>query len=304
MSLKSKLKQLCNDRNSLLRKRQSLNQFSKRSKELVSKKPLLSFDGNEQYRHKIVDHIKHDLNTAVRLSKILFIAGFGSRRKCDQLISSGAVKVNGKIAELGLKVSSSDKVFVYNKLIESNINNFTPRIILYNKPMQEIVSRNKLDNKTTVFEKIPLIKNNQSFIAIGRLDYNSSGLLVFTNCGNLAHNMMHPKFAVKRAYMVRVFGNILNSEQIQEMLAGIQLEDGLGCFESVVSIGQNEGLNHWYKVVTVEGRNHFVRKMFAYFNLQVNRLIRVQFGSIYLPKKLKMGMYYELSNVEVKNILF
>jgi 23S rRNA pseudouridine2605 synthase len=250
-----------------------------------------------------VKNTGHFIGNTIRLSKALTLAGFGSRRKCDELISSGFIKVNGKQAILGSKVTNADKILAYDRPVYFKIDNFLPRVILYNKPEKEIVSREKTDSKVTVFSRLPMLKNNKSFIAIGRLDYNTSGLLIFTNYGELANRMMHPKFAIVREYMVRIFGNRLNAEQIKQMKIGIDLDDGVGVFSSIELLNKEDGINHWYKVSVLEGRNRFVRRMFEYFDLKVSRLIRTRFGEIYLPQQLKLGMHYELPLLEVQTLL-
>lgn len=261
---------------------------------------------------KINDVIKVDnylqdlaqtLPDKIRLSKALTLAGLGSRRHCDKLIEQSLVKVNGHVAELGMKVDDGDKILLCDRPVYFKIAKFQPRIIIYNKPEKEIVSREKVDDKLTVFEKIPTIRKNTSFVSIGRLDFNTSGLLIFTNCGDLANRMMHPKFAITREYMVRIYGNRLSMDQMKQMKTGIKLDDGVGVFSSIELLNKEDGVNHWYKVSVLEGRNRFVRRMFEYFELKVSRLMRTRFGEISLPEKLKMGMYYELPLLQVQTLL-
>jgi 23S rRNA pseudouridine2605 synthase len=292
-SLKQKLQEL--HQNSLDNPKQKQH-TQKKSRSLRTVDKIIKSDSSSK-------NTGHFIDNEIRLSKALALAGFGSRRKCDSLISSGFIKVNGKAAELGTKVNRDDKIYAYDKPVYFRIDNFQPRIILYNKPEKEIVSREKVDNKVTVFSRLPMIKNNKSFVAIGRLDYNTSGLLIFTNYGELANRMMHPKFAVVREYMVRIFGNRLSAEQLKQMKTGINLDDGVGVFSSIELLNKEDGINHWYKVSVLEGRNRFVRRMFEYFDLKVSRLIRTKFGEIYLPQKLKLGMHYELPLLEVQTLL-
>lgn len=292
-SLKQKLQELHqNNADKPIKKQQIL----KKSRSLRTDDKIIKPDSNSK-------NTGHFIDNEIRLSKALALAGLGSRRKCDELISSGFIKVNGKVAELGTKVTKEDRIFAYDRPIYFRMDNFQPRVILYNKPEKEIVSREKTDQKVTVFSRLPMLKNNKSFVSIGRLDYNTSGLLIFTNYGELANRMMHPKFAVVREYMVRIFGNRLSAEQMKQMKTGINLDDGVGVFSSIELLNKEDGINHWYKVSVLEGRNRFVRRMFEYFDLKVSRLIRTKFGEIYLPQKLKLGMHYELPLLEVQTLL-
>jgi 23S rRNA pseudouridine2605 synthase len=175
-----------------------------------------------------------------------------------------------------------------------------PRIVLYHKPDGEIVSRNDPQGRTTIFERLPQTKSSR-WVAIGRLDYHTSGLLILTTSGELANRMMHPRYEVDREYAVRILGR-LTLEQEQMLKDGISLEDGIAKFDSLVDQG-GEGVNHWYRVVIKEGRNREVRRMFEYFGLQVSRLIRVRFGGIAMPSRLRKGQFYELNETEVTYVL-
>jgi len=178
------------------------------------------------------------------------------------------------------------------------------RIIIYHKPEGEIITRNDPKGRDSVFDKIPLLKNKR-FVSIGRLDFNTSGLLIFTTSGNLANHFAHPRYEVEREYSVRVYGDQLTKEQIQELKSGVKLEDGLAKFEDILLIDDQDldSKNHWYKVILKEGRNREVRRLFEHYNLQVSRLIRTRFGPIALPPRLKRGQYYELNEIEVAQVM-
>lgn len=241
---------------------------------------------------------------SIRISKALAMSGVGSRRYCDEIIKTGNVMVNNKIAQLGEMISMQDKVEVFAKLIKIKWPDRIARIIIYHKPEGELVSRSDPKGRTTVFEKIPLLKNKR-FVAIGRLDFNTSGLLIFTTSGELANHFTHPRYEVEREYSVRIYGNELTTEQLKEMKAGVKLEDGITKVVDVIKL-ENSNLdskNHWYNVIIMEGKNREVRRIFEYFNVTVSRLIRVRFGPIVLPSRLKRGQYYELNEIEVADVM-
>ena len=240
----------------------------------------------------------------VRLTKALAMSGAGSRRYCDILITEGKVTVNGKTATLGQQISQKDQIEISGHPIKIKWQDRLARIIIYHKPEGEIISRDDPQNRESVFDKIAILKNKR-FVAIGRLDYNTSGLLIFTTSGELANHFTHPRYEVEREYSVRIYGQPLTSEQIQELKTGIKLDDGLAKFEDIMSIADQDvdSKNHWYKVILAEGRNREVRRMFEHYSLIVSRLIRTRFGPIALPPRLKRGQYYELSEIEVSEVM-
>ncbi|AMC36998.1 hypothetical protein VN23_05760 [Janthinobacterium sp. B9-8] len=237
---------------------------------------------------------------AERLQKALAFTGYGSRRAMEDAIAAGKVSVNGKIAALGSKVSLGDDVRFDGKKVVLKWPDRLPRIVMYHKQEGELVSRDDPEGRVTVFDRLPRLKSSK-WVAVGRLDYNTSGLLLFTTSGELANRMMHPSFEVEREYAVRVFGE-LTQEQISTMLSGIELEDGNAHFARLERRG-GEGFNHWYHVVLKEGRNREVRRMFEYFGLIVSRLIRVRFGSMTLPGRLRRGQFHELTELEILGIM-
>lgn len=244
-----------------------------------------------------IDHIE-----AVRLQKALAASGVGSRREMEEWIEAGLVLVNGKKAALGDKVGPRDRVTVKGDQIRLKWADRLPRVIMYHKQEGEIVTRDDPEGRITVFDRLPQARSSR-WVAIGRLDVNTSGLLLVTTSGELANRMMHPSFEFDREYAVRVLGE-LTREQMKEMTSGIMLEDGQAHFQHVSEQGgAEEGANRWYKVIIREGRNREVRRMFEHFGLTVSRLIRVRFGNIGLPPRLKRGQYYELNEAEVAAVM-
>ncbi|MFD2449353.1 pseudouridine synthase [Vogesella fluminis] len=238
----------------------------------------------------------------VRLQKALAASGVGSRREMEEWIEAGFITVNGKKAELGDKVGPQDRVTAKGNPIKLKWADRLPRVIMYHKQEGEIVSRDDPGGRVTVFDRLPQAKSSR-WVAIGRLDVNTSGLLLVTTSGELANRMMHPSFEFDREYAVRVLGE-LTREQMKEMTSGIELEDGTAHFQRISEQGgAEEGANRWYKVVIREGRNREVRRMFEHFGISVSRLIRVRFGNIGLPPRLKRGQYYELNEAEVAAVM-
>jgi 23S rRNA pseudouridine2605 synthase len=238
-----------------------------------------------------------------RLQKVLAQAGIGSRREMEEWISAGRVTVNGNKATLGVRVSEGDKVQVDGRNIRLQLQaeQAMPRVLLYHKQEGEIVSRDDPKERANVFDALPKLRG-QKWIAIGRLDFNTSGLLIFTTSGELANRLMHPRFEVEREYAVRVQGEMTLDQMHQMTKDGIELEDGLVRFEQFSDEG-GEGYNHWYRLVLKEGRNRVVRRTFEALGLTVSRLMRVRFGMINLPPRIKRGMMAELGDGEVRKIL-
>lgn len=240
----------------------------------------------------------------VRISKALAMSGAGGRRYCDTLIEEGKVLVNGQVATLGQKLTPIDRVEISGKPIKIKWQDRLARVIIYHKPEGEIISRSDPKGRTTVFEKIPLLKNKR-FVAVGRLDFNTSGLLIFTTSGELANHFMHPRYEIEREYSVRIYGGELTPEQIKQLKTGIKLEDGMASVSEIMKqdMQDDESKNCWYRIILKEGRNREVRRMFEFFDLTVSRLMRTRFGPVSLPPRLKRGQFYELNEIEVAQIM-
>ena len=249
----------------------------------------------------VVESLDDDKLPGERLQKVLAQAGFGSRRMMEEWIAAGRVSVNGEPATLGMRVVEGDLVKAERRTIRVGERDHTARVLLYHKPEGEIVSRDDPEKRTSVFDKLPKLRG-QKWIAIGRLDFNTSGLLIFTTSGELANRLMHPRFEVEREYAVRVQGTMTEDQISRVLKEGVELEDGLVKFEKLEDQG-GEGFNHWYRVMLKEGRNRVVRRTFDALGLPVSRLMRVRFGIINLPPRLKRGMTAELGEGEVAQVL-
>ncbi len=234
-----------------------------------------------------------------KLHKVLADLGIGSRREMEEMILQGRVSVNSEPAYVGQRVKPSDMIRVNGRPIRRPKDDEpkTPRVMLYHKPAGEIVSSDDPEGRPTVFDRIPKIRNGR-WIVVGRLDFNTEGLLLFTNDGGLANRLMHPRYEQEREYAVRVQGT-LSEENKEKLLKGIQLEDGPAKFESVEEAGGN-GFNRWYRVIIKEGRNREVRRMFQTVGLTVSRLIRIRYGEVRLPENLTRGKYLEIPEESVK----
>lgn len=231
-----------------------------------------------------------------RLHKVLAQAGIGSRREMEELIVAGRVSVNGLPAHVGQLVGPGDRVKVNGKLVHAKFSSRLPRVIMYHKPEGEIVSRDDPEKRESVFDALPRI-NGGRWVAVGRLDFNTSGLLLFTSSGELANRLMHPRYQLVREYAARVLGD-LSEEKIEQLREGVELEDGPAHFETIED-GGGQGANHWYRVTLSEGRNREVRRMFEAVGTTVSRLIRVRYGPFLLPPYLKRGKTKELEETEV-----
>ncbi|KDN12903.1 23S rRNA pseudouridylate synthase B [Snodgrassella communis] len=236
----------------------------------------------------------------VRLQKALAASGVGSRREMEQWISQGLVRINGKVAQLGDRITPNDEISVRGSAINIKWPDRLPRIMVYYKQEGEIVSRDDPQGRTSIFDRLPQTVSSR-WVAIGRLDINTCGLLILTTSGELVNRFAHPSFEVEREYAVRVLGE-LSIEQKQKLLDGVELEDGNAKIQYLSEQG-GEGANRWYKIVIKEGRNREVRRLFESLGLTVSRLVRVRFGPIALPKRLKRGQYYEFNEFEVANIM-
>ncbi|WP_131775276.1 23S rRNA pseudouridine(2605) synthase RluB [Legionella impletisoli] len=236
-----------------------------------------------------------------RLQKVLSQAGLGSRREMERWIENGLIHVNGEQAKLGDSVSADDKISVKGRIIANPLKLATKtRILLYHKPVGEISSRKDPKHSKTVFDHLPHLKQGR-WIQVGRLDINTSGLLIFTNNGELANRLMHPKYELEREYAVRVRGEV-NRETIRALEKGVELEDGVAKFKKIEFRG-GEGTNSWYHVVITEGKNREVRRLWQSQGVEVSRLIRIRYGSLSLPRFLARGQCKELFPEEVDKFI-
>lgn len=280
------------------------NKSSKPAAPVTRAKKLQVRDPNQkiQTRTKELRQTRVDIDTVepIRLQKALAASGAGSRREMEEAIEAGQVMVNGKRASLGDKVGPRDKVILQGHPIKLKWADRLPRIIIYHKQEGEIVSRDDPGGRVTVFSRLPQAKSSR-WVAVGRLDVNTSGLLIVTTSGELVNRMAHPSFEAEREYAVRVLGE-LTDEQKKAITSEVLLDDGPARFDRLMDQG-GEGANHWYRVVIREGRNREVRRMFEAYGLTVSRLIRLRFGPIGLPARLKRGQFYELNELEVANVM-
>jgi 23S rRNA pseudouridine2605 synthase len=235
-----------------------------------------------------------------RLHKLLAQSGIGSRREMEALIAAGRVNVNGETAQTGQSASPGDRIKVNGKLVHLKFSNRLPRVIVYHKPEGEIVSRDDPEHRPTVFTSLPRISGGR-WVAVGRLDFNTSGLLLFTTSGDLANRLMHPRYKLVREYAVRVLGELADDAR-QRLLDGVELDDGPAQLATFQDAG-GEGANHWYRVSLFEGRNREVRRLFEAVGVVVSRLLRVRYGPFILPPNLKRGQVLELGEAEVKKLL-
>jgi 23S rRNA pseudouridine2605 synthase len=247
--------------------------------------------------------VRRDLTAeddAPKLHKVLAEAGLGSRRDMEELIIAGRVSVNGEPAHIGQRILATDQVRINGKLIQRRISKRPPRVLIYHKPAGEIVSHDDPEGRPSVFESLPQMKAGK-WLAVGRLDFNTEGLLLFTTSGDLANRLMHPRYNIEREYAVRTLGE-LEEGMRQKLLSGVELDDGVAQFSKIAD-GGGEGVNRWYRVTIGEGRNREVRRMFEAIGLTVSRLIRTRYGALTLPSNLKRGRWEELDENAVRGLM-
>lgn len=235
-----------------------------------------------------------------KLQKVLARTGLGSRRELEKWIADGRVSVNGKVATLGDRAEPNDTVRVDGRVIRVKAEeDIVRRVIMYHKPAGEVCSRNDPEGRPTVFDNLPRLQGMR-WVQVGRLDINTTGLMLFTTDGELAHRLMHPSNGFVRQYAVRVRGE-LTKEKRQALLDGVLLEDGDSKFDTIEDVGGSEdGVNHWYKVSLTGGKYREVRRLFQSQDLEVARLMRVRFGDLTLPSQLRQGRWQELTAEEIR----
>ncbi len=244
-----------------------------------------------------VDFQKATVKDSEKLQKVLARAGKGSRREIEAMISSGRVSVDGNTAYLGDRVEGTEQIRIDGHQVKLTAPaDEICRILIYNKPEGEMCTRKDPEGRTTVFDRLPPLEAGR-WVAVGRLDINTSGMLLFTTDGELANRLMHPSQKVEREYAVRVFGEI-NEAMLQTLRAGVKLEDGMARFQKITYRG-GEGRNHWFHVVLSEGRNREVRRLWESQEVQVSRLIRVRYGDMEMQRQLPLGGWTELGLKEV-----
>ena len=236
---------------------------------------------------------------APKLHKVLAQAGIGSRREMEQLIQDGQVSVNGEPAHIGMRIEQGDQIRIAGRPIKVRIAPAPARVLAYHKQVGEVVTHHDPEGRPTVFRHLPRLQSGK-WLSVGRLDINTEGLLLFTNSGDLANQLMHPRFGVEREYAVRVLGT-LETEQRARLLEGVDIDGQKAAFRSIED-GGGEGLNRWYRVVITEGRNREVRKLFDAVGLTVSRLIRIRYGTVVLPRGLKRGVWVEIGEYDLRTI--
>lgn len=245
----------------------------------------------------VVRRVLAPAEDAPKLHKVLAQSGVGSRREMEDLILAGRVSVNGEPAHLGQRILPTDQIRVNGKIIKRRLRPAQARVLAYHKPTGEVVSFKDPEGRPTVFQHLPKLQGAK-WTAVGRLDINTEGLLLFTTSGDLANRLMHPSYGAEREYAVRVLGE-LDAAARDELLQGVQLGDGPARFLSLEEAG-GEGANRWWRVVIAEGRNREVRRMFEAVGLTVSRLIRVRYASVVLPAGLRRGDFVELDKAVVQ----
>ena len=235
-----------------------------------------------------------------KLQKVLARVGLGSRRYMEEVIAAGRVSINGRVAQVGERIEPGDELRIDGRKVAFQIEDeIRRRVIIYYKPEGEICSRSDPENRPTVFEQLPSIPGDR-WVMVGRLDINSTGLLLFTNDGELANRLMHPSNEIEREYAVRVMGEV-TPQLKKNRTEGVLLDDGPAKFESFSEIG-GEGINRWYQVVVKEGRNREVRRIFESQGLKVSRLLRTRYGTVILPRELRTGRWIELDKGDIDNL--
>ena len=235
-----------------------------------------------------------------KLHKVLAQAGMGSRLEMEQLIMEGRISVNNEPAHIGQRIQFGDNIKVNGKPIRFRIDPPPARVIAYHKPVGEVVTHDDPQNRPTVFRRLPKLHQGK-WQSVGRLDLNTEGLLLFTSSGELANNLMHPRFGLEREYAVRVLGS-LSKEEKNQLLEGVKLDDGMAQFGSIEE-GGGEGSNCWYRVTISEGRNREVRRMLEAVGHAVSRLIRIRYGAMVLPRGLKRGAWMELDETDIRSLV-
>jgi 23S rRNA pseudouridine2605 synthase len=267
----------------------------------LRKKPKSATQTPEITQALLADKPTNAATTGVRIQKLLAQGGLGSRREIERWMEEGRVKVNGVQATLGTRLRAGDYLQINERGVDwEKFSGQTSRVLLYHKPTGEIVTRSDPQGRPVIFSRLPELAVGR-WIAVGRLDINTSGLLLVTNNGELANRLMHPSSEVEREYAVRILGDV-PEQTLASLQQGVELEDGLAKFKEIHFNG-GEGANKWYYVIVSEGRNRLVRRLWESQNVVVSRLMRVRYGPVVLPEYLPAGKHYELAESEL-DLLF
>ncbi len=236
-----------------------------------------------------------------KLQKVLARAGYGSRRGVEAWISAGRIAVNGSPAKLGDRVTETDKISIDGQPLQSHrLSSVKRRVLAYYKPEGEMCTRSDPEGRTTIFERLPKLGNGR-WISVGRLDINTSGLILLTTDGELANVLMHPSSEIEREYAVRVLGQV-TPDMLERLRKGIELDDGMAHFDTITDAG-GQGVNHWYHVTLKEGRNHEVRRLWESQGVKISRLTRVRYGSVTLRRGLRVGHWEDLNDEDMNTLL-
>jgi len=262
----------------------------------------------KQYQKQLLDSkkpvkvpVEPGTDIGERIQKVLARGGIGSRREIEHWINEGRLKINGNLVKLGDRLNPGDHLLLNDRIV--NWEKFTiqpTRVLLYHKPTGEVVTRRDPEGRPVIFTQLPKLSTAR-WIAVGRLDINTSGLLLVTNNGELANRLMHPSTQVPREYAVRILGDVSDGT-LERLKQGVELEDGKAKFDEIHFFG-GEGANKWYNVIVSEGRNRLVRRLWESQNVVVSRLMRVRYGPVVLPERLKARTFYELTEKEL-DLLF
>jgi 23S rRNA pseudouridine2605 synthase len=246
------------------------------------------------------DAVRGEKLEGEKVQKVLARSGLGSRREMERWIEQGRVTVDGRVAQLGDRVVEGQSIEVDQRPVSLD-SGATARCLLYHKPTGEVCSRKDPEGRRTVFERLPKLSAGR-WISVGRLDYNTSGLLLFTTDGELANALMHPAAGIEREYLVRVLGEV-TEEKLSALREGVLLDDGMARFSDIQPGGSDDdAANQWYYVVLMEGRNREVRRLWESQGLTVSRLKRVRYGELFIPSKIKKGQSVELGNKDVATL--
>lgn len=235
-----------------------------------------------------------------KVQKVLANFGLGSRREVERWVEEGRITINNKLATLGDRLHIEDIVKVDGRIVPLHTQTTDCRVLLYHKPTGQIVSRKDPEGRPSVFDFLPRLRGKR-WISVGRLDFNTSGLLLFTTDGELANHLMHPASNIEREYAVRILGEV-SPEVLSRLKRGIKLEEGMARFDEIIDAG-GTGINHWFHVILKEGRNREVRRLWESQGLKVSRLIRVRFGNITLPRWLRIGKWHEMETEDIEKLI-